>query len=55
VLPERFEPVRQASRLPISHVMTFEGKLIALLTIDRLLPRSTKTPASDPDVGAAAT
>jgi purine-binding chemotaxis protein CheW len=41
--PERFEPVREASRLPISHVVTFEGQLIALLTIERLLPRSTKT------------
>jgi chemotaxis signal transduction protein len=41
--PERFEPVRDASRLPISHVVTFENQLIALLTIDRLLPRSAPT------------
>ena len=40
--PERLEPVREASRLPISHVVNFEGQLIALLTIDRLLPRPTK-------------
>jgi chemotaxis signal transduction protein len=38
ILPERFEPVREASRLPISHVVAFEGQLMALLTIDRLLP-----------------
>jgi purine-binding chemotaxis protein CheW len=36
--PEQFEPVREASRLPISHVVNLEGQLIALLTIDRLLP-----------------
>jgi chemotaxis signal transduction protein len=41
VPPERFEPVREASRLPISQVVAFEGQLIALLTIDRLLPPST--------------
>jgi chemotaxis signal transduction protein len=38
IAPERFEPVREASRLPISHVVAFEGRLMALLTIDRLLP-----------------
>jgi chemotaxis signal transduction protein len=43
--PSRFEPVREASRLPISHVVTLEGQLIAVLTIDRLLPSTTKTPA----------
>jgi len=43
--PERFEPVIEASRLPISHVVAFEGQLIALLTIDRLLPPSTKMSA----------
>jgi purine-binding chemotaxis protein CheW len=48
ILQERFEPVRDASRLPISHVVTHEGQLIALLTIDRLLPSSTKTPAQPP-------
>lgn len=45
ILPERFEPVREASRLPISHVVAHEGQLIALLTIDRLLPPSTKMAA----------
>ena len=43
IQPERFEPVREASRLPISHVVAFEGQLIALLTIDRLLPPSIKS------------
>jgi chemotaxis signal transduction protein len=38
---ERFEAVAKAARLPISHVLTFEGRLMSLLTIDRLLPRST--------------
>jgi chemotaxis signal transduction protein len=42
ILPERFEPVSEASRLPISHVVVHEGQLLALLTIDRLLPRPTK-------------
>jgi len=37
---ERFEPVALAARLPISHVLTFEGRLMSLLTLDRLLPRS---------------
>ena len=45
VLPERLEPVREASRLPISHVVAHEGNLIALLTIDRLLPPLIKTSA----------
>jgi purine-binding chemotaxis protein CheW len=48
VPPERFEPVREASRLPISHVITFEGQLIALLTIDRLLPQVIDAPAPGP-------
>jgi purine-binding chemotaxis protein CheW len=42
VPPERFESVSEPSRLPISHVLTFEGRLISLLTIDRLLPRSVE-------------
>src|SRR5262249_9278603 len=42
VPPERLEPIREASRLPISHVVAFEGQLIALLTVDRLLPHSSK-------------
>ncbi|MEA2700883.1 MAG: hypothetical protein QOI66_5154 [Myxococcales bacterium] len=45
IQPERLEPVREASRLPISHVVAFEGQLIALLTIDRLLPPSMKISA----------
>jgi chemotaxis signal transduction protein len=40
---DRLEPVHEASRLPISHVVSFEGRMIALLTIDRLLPPVTKT------------
>jgi chemotaxis signal transduction protein len=51
VPPERFEPVSEASRLPISHVLTFEGQLIALLTIDRLLPTATKTAPSQLERG----
>ena len=43
VPPEHFEAVRDATRLPISHVLTHEGRLISLLTIDRLLPSTTKT------------
>jgi hypothetical protein len=35
---ERLTSVSEASRLPISHVFAFEGQLIALLAIDRLLP-----------------
>ena len=37
---ERFEPVAKAARLPISHVLNVEGRLMSLLTIDRLLPRA---------------
>jgi chemotaxis signal transduction protein len=44
VPPTRFEPVVEAARLPISHVVNLDGQLIAVLTIDRLLPRPTKTP-----------
>jgi len=47
VAPERFEPVREASRLPISHIIAFEGQLMALLTIDRLLPPSMKMSTDD--------
>jgi purine-binding chemotaxis protein CheW len=35
---ERFEPVSDASNIPISHVVSFENRLISVLTIDRLLP-----------------
>jgi chemotaxis signal transduction protein len=46
VPPDRIEPVMEPSRLPISHVLTIEGQLFALLTIDRLLPSAkTSTPA----------
>ena len=38
---ERFEPVAKAARLPISHVLTFEGRLMSLL-INRLLPRGQR-------------
>jgi purine-binding chemotaxis protein CheW len=37
--PEGFEAVREASKLPISHIVAFEQQLISVLTIDRLLPR----------------
>jgi chemotaxis signal transduction protein len=47
VPPERFEAVRDATRLPISHVLTHEGRLISLLTVDRLLPSTTKTALPD--------
>jgi purine-binding chemotaxis protein CheW len=35
---ERFEAVSDASKVPISHVVSFENQLISVLTIDRLLP-----------------
>ncbi len=35
---DRFEPVKDASKLPISHVVPLEGRLVSVLTIDRLLP-----------------
>jgi purine-binding chemotaxis protein CheW len=44
---ERFEPVREVSRLPISHVVAFEGQLIAMLTIDRLLPQAVSIGKGD--------
>jgi chemotaxis signal transduction protein len=50
IAPERFEPVREASRLPISHIVAFEGQLMALLTIDRLLPPSMKMSTDDAGV-----
>ena len=36
--PDRFELVKDASRLPISHVVAFEDRLISVLILDRLLP-----------------
>jgi chemotaxis signal transduction protein len=35
---ECFEPVSDSSKVPISHVVSFENPLISVLTIDRLLP-----------------
>lgn len=35
---ESFEAVRDAARLPISHVVAHEGRIISVLTLDRLLP-----------------
>jgi len=35
---ERFEPVKDGLKLPISHVVPLEGRLISVLTIDRILP-----------------
>jgi hypothetical protein len=35
---DRFEPVKDGSKLPISHVVPLEGRLISVLTIDRILP-----------------
>jgi chemotaxis signal transduction protein len=38
VAADRFEPVKDGSKLPISHVVPLDGRLISVLTIDRLLP-----------------
>lgn len=38
VAADRFEPVKDGSKLPISHVVPLEGRMISVLTIDRLLP-----------------
>jgi chemotaxis signal transduction protein len=35
---DRFEPIKDGSKLPISHVVPLEGRLISVLTIDRILP-----------------
>jgi chemotaxis signal transduction protein len=35
---DRFEPVKDGSKLPISHVVPLEGRVVSVLTIDRLLP-----------------
>ncbi|MEI6872998.1 MAG: chemotaxis protein CheW, partial [Verrucomicrobiota bacterium] len=35
---DRFEPVKDAAKLPISHVVPLDGRMVAVLTIDRLLP-----------------
>jgi chemotaxis signal transduction protein len=48
VPPTRFEPLVEAARLPISHVVNLDGQLLAVLTIDRLLPRSTQTQTPSP-------
>ncbi len=36
--PDRFEVVKDAARLPISHVVAFEERMISVLALDRLLP-----------------
>jgi purine-binding chemotaxis protein CheW len=38
VTADRFEPVKDGSKLPISHVVAMDGRLISVLTIDRILP-----------------
>jgi purine-binding chemotaxis protein CheW len=38
VSADRFEPIKDGSKLPISHVVPLEGRLISVLTIDRILP-----------------
>ncbi len=35
---DRFEPVKDAAKLPVSHVVPLDGRMVAVLTIDRLLP-----------------
>ena len=35
---DRFEPVKDGSKLPISHVVPLDGRMVSVLTIDRLLP-----------------
>jgi purine-binding chemotaxis protein CheW len=35
---DRFEVMSGASKVPVSHVVSFENQLISVLTIDRLLP-----------------
>jgi len=38
VSADRFEPVKDGAKLPISHVVPVEGRIVSVLTIDRLLP-----------------
>ena len=35
---DKFEPVKDGAKLPISHVVPLDGHMISVLTIDRLLP-----------------
>jgi purine-binding chemotaxis protein CheW len=35
---DKFEPVKDGSKLPVSHVVSLDGRLISVLTLDRLLP-----------------
>lgn len=35
---DRFEPVKDGTKLPISHVVPLDGRMVSVLTIDRLLP-----------------
>jgi chemotaxis signal transduction protein len=34
----RFEPVKDAAKLPITHVVNAEGRLVAMLELDRIFP-----------------
>jgi len=38
VSADRFEAVKDGSKLPISHIVPLEGRMVSVLTIDRLLP-----------------
>jgi purine-binding chemotaxis protein CheW len=35
---DRFEPVKDGTKLPVSHVVPLDGRMVSVLTIDRLLP-----------------
>lgn len=35
---DRFESVKDGSKLPVSHVVPIDGRMVSVLTIDRLLP-----------------
>ncbi len=35
---DRFEPVKDGTKLPVSHVVSLDGRMVSVLTIDRLLP-----------------
>jgi len=35
---DRFEPVKDGSKLPISRVVPLDGRMVSVLTSDRLLP-----------------
>jgi chemotaxis signal transduction protein len=42
---EHFEPVKDAAKLPISQVVALNGRMVAVLTIDRLLPATSESGA----------